>query len=189
MKKQNHEYEFVLSLENGFDDYDRLEGALFKAGCDDATLSLRYGRLFLAFAREATSYEEAVVSAIADVAKAGTRVHQVDGTDLVTQAEIARRVGRSRRLISQYVAGKRGPGGFPPPDCTIAEGTPVWKWCAVSHCLHQNAMINEATAREAQVAWTVNLVLKQSQRSRTSPATLPEFEAGLAQRVMKVLER
>jgi len=50
-------------------------------------------------------------------------------------------------------------------------------------------MINEATAREAQVAWTVNLVLKQSQRSRTSPATLPEFEAGLAQRVMKVLER
>lgn len=65
------DFEFVFTLDGDIDTYDRLENVLFEAGCSDATLSLRSGAIYLAFCREAVSYEEAVASAIADVAKAG----------------------------------------------------------------------------------------------------------------------
>ncbi len=52
----------------------RFEDDLFEAGCDDATVVVRQGRLYLNFDREADSYDLAVASAENDVAKAGGRV-------------------------------------------------------------------------------------------------------------------
>ena len=74
------EYLFTIELV-GVDELTRpLEDALYEAGCDDATLSLRGGRAFLAFARAADSFEEAVQSAMTDVTSAGigTQVVLVD---------------------------------------------------------------------------------------------------------------
>ncbi len=53
--------------------------ALFEAGCDDATVSSQGGRISLDFDRSAPSMRDAVVSAIADVHKAGMKVARVDG--------------------------------------------------------------------------------------------------------------
>lgn len=188
MTECTQEFEFVLTLHASIDDYDRLENALFEAGCDDATLSLRFGRLFLAFCREATSYEEAVVSAIANVTKAGAIVDQIDDCNLVTQAEIARRAGRSRQVINQYITGKRGPGKFPAPDCQIAEGAPLWLWCEVSIWLFQNGFIKESDARKAQVVWTVNMALWQARRKRRKPSDDPEYDERLAARIYQTVD-
>ena len=80
-----------------------VEDALFNAGCDDATLSMQYRLLYLEFSRSAKSLEEAIITAINDVRKAGigAEVLRVDECDLVTASEIARRISRSRELVRQ----------------------------------------------------------------------------------------
>lgn len=65
------EHAFALIVE-GVEKIDqRVTDALFEAGCDDATLSMRGGVLYLEFAREASSLEDAVLSAIRDVLRSG----------------------------------------------------------------------------------------------------------------------
>jgi hypothetical protein len=50
---------------------DEVTDALFQAGCDDALVGMRDGAIYLDFDREAASFRDAVLSAIADVEKAG----------------------------------------------------------------------------------------------------------------------
>jgi hypothetical protein len=64
-------HEFVLALPGVAKITRKIEDALFRAGCDDATLYQREGKVFLAFAREAEDRPGAIVSALEDVGKAG----------------------------------------------------------------------------------------------------------------------
>jgi hypothetical protein len=64
-------WEFTLELTGTEDPTTELADALFRAGCDDATLSKSGGKLRLDFDREAESLEEAVTTATNDVRKAG----------------------------------------------------------------------------------------------------------------------
>ncbi len=56
------------------------EGAdeLFAAGCDDGTPAACAGVVWIHFDREATSLEEAIASAVAQVQAAGFRVSKVE---------------------------------------------------------------------------------------------------------------
>lgn len=56
---------------------DHYEDALYEAGCDDALVAVIDGTIFLDFDREASSYENAVKSAIRDVEHAGGRVLKI----------------------------------------------------------------------------------------------------------------
>ena len=114
----DREYDFALILTGVPELSTAVEDGLFQAGCDDATLSMQYGSLYLEFSRAAPSLKDAILSAIRDVRKAGVGadVWRVDSHDLVSPSEIARRIGRTRQLIHQYITGARGPGGFPAPD-------------------------------------------------------------------------
>ena len=105
--------------------------------------------------------KEAILGAIRNVQEAniGARVLRVDSCNLVTQAEIARKIGRSRQLVSQYIAGVRGPGGFPAPACNITDGAPLWYWCEVAHWLWQNDMVKEDVARAARDTAAINSTL------------------------------
>jgi len=47
---------------------------LYEAGCQDAVVFIQDGQLFLEFDRQAPSYEAALTSATADIAKAGGTV-------------------------------------------------------------------------------------------------------------------
>lgn len=152
------EFDFALIVGNIHELTQDVEDSLFKAGCDDGTLSIQYGLLYIEFSRLASSLEEAIISAIHDVHSAGinAQVRRVDECNLVTAADIARRMGRSRQMVHQYITGKRGPGGFPAPECHLTEGYPLWPWYAVSHWLVQNNLIRPEESMNAEVVDAIN---------------------------------
>ncbi|MCZ2342824.1 MAG: helix-turn-helix transcriptional regulator [Bacteroidales bacterium] len=155
------EYDFTLILAQPSELTDVMVDALFEAGCDDATPSVSYGRVWLEFSRSATSYKEAVLSAIRDVGDAGigAEVSQVDECRYVTQAETARRIGKSPQYIHQLITGKRGPGRFPPPACHLSEGVLLWSWCEVALWLFQNNIIPQDLYEQAEINHAINTVL------------------------------
>jgi hypothetical protein len=171
------EHDFVLVLAGVTDLTPKQEDALFEAGCDDATISLRFGTIYLTFTRFAPTLKEAVLTALRDVRKAniGAVVRHIDECNLVTQAEIARRIKRSRQLVHQYITGQRGPGGFPGPDCYITEEKPLWRWCEVAYWLRQNNMIKEDTLRDAQLIATINSVLEFQHQKQIEPSLTEEI--------------
>lgn len=162
------EYEFALIVSGVPELNGRVEDAIFSAGCDDATVSMRYGRLYVEFSRSAPSLKDAIISAIRDVAKAGigARVLRVDDCNLVSAADVARRIGRTRQLVHQYITGQRGRGGFPAPVCRIAERAPIWSWCEVSRWLATNGLVSEEVWRNAEVVEAINAVLDAPSRER-----------------------
>jgi hypothetical protein len=129
----------------------------------------------------APSLSKAVVSAIRDVtnAKIGARVVRVDEFSLVTQAEIARKIGRSRQLVNQYITGVRGPGGFPGPACDITDGFPLWRWCEVAQWLFQNGMIRETELRAAETVAVINSVLEFVYHRQLNPELVVELFSDL----------
>ena len=163
------EFDFALVLD-GIDELtDDVMDSLFEAGCDDATPSRRLGRVYLTFSRMAPTMWDAVLSAIGNVRGAGigADVLRVDVCNLVTQADIARKIGRSRQVVSQYVSGARGPGGFPAPACgDISEGNTLWYWCEVAYWLWENGMVREEVATEAEEAAAINSVLEVQYHER-----------------------
>ncbi len=165
------EFEFALVV-GGVPELTRaVEDALFNAGCDDATLSIRYGQLYVEFSRSAKSIEEAILGAIHNVRDAGVgaEVLRVDECNLVTQSEIARRIGRSRQLVSQYISGARGPGAFPPPEFYLAEGAPLWAWCAVSYWFSENDILRPEEGWNARVIAVINNQLEAEQYRESNP--------------------
>lgn len=68
---KDREHDFVLTLAGLADLPPGAEDALFEAGCDDATISVRAGRVRLSFTRVAPSLAEAVADASRDVEQAG----------------------------------------------------------------------------------------------------------------------
>ena len=170
------EYDFALILTGANDLTDDVMNALFEAGCDDATPSVQYGCICLEFSRRAESLKDAILSAIRDVRKAniGADVLRVDECDLVTPAEIARRIGRSRQLVHQYMTGKVGPGGFPAPDCNLTDGAPLWTWCAVSYWLCANDMIRPEQLRDAEVVAAINNALEYTHQRGRNPDLVEE---------------
>ncbi len=165
------EFDFTLVLGGVSEITEEMERALFESGCDDATLSARSGRLYVTFSRMAASYKDAVISAIKDVRRSniGATVLRVDQCDLITQSEIARRIGRSRQLVNQYITGDRGPGLFPPPACNITEKVPLWYWCEVAYWLESNNLIKEEELREAQDITVINSVLELEHQKLVAP--------------------
>jgi hypothetical protein len=121
----SHEFTFVIDHPVSDDDLD----ALFDAGCDDATPEQNDSRALLHFDREAPSLAEALVSALADVERAGLQVGAVRSDDLVSCREIASRTGRTYESVRLLANGQRGPGGFPLP---LSDGSWVlYSWAQV----------------------------------------------------------
>ncbi len=163
------EHDFALIVQGVPALTTEAEDTLHKAGCDDATLTVRYGLLLMEFSRSAPSIQEAIISAIHDVESAGigAQVVRVDDCNLVTMADIARRIGRSRQMVWQYIMGARGPGGFPPPVCFVTEHRALWAWCEVSHWLAQNNVLRPERHWDAEVVAAINNALEMAhQRAR-----------------------
>ena len=73
--------EFCLILANVHSISNEMAKLLLEAGCDDGTPFSSQGIAGVGFSREASSLEEAVRSAIADVSKAGFIVARVESAD------------------------------------------------------------------------------------------------------------
>jgi hypothetical protein len=135
MSRTKVRFTFTLILSGVSEVTTELEEALFEAGCDDALLGSRDGVVFLDFDREARSFQEAVLSAIANAERAGVSVQRIEPDELVTMSEIARRTGRTRESIRQLATGLRGPGLFPPPVANLRQRSPIWRWTEVASWL------------------------------------------------------
>ena len=152
------EYEFTLVLDSR--DYDAAEKAIADAGCTDALVGLRYGCIFVDFCRTAPSLLEAILAAMTELSRVNLCVRRVDSCGVVSQAEIASRIGRSRQLVSQYVQGSRGPGNFPPPVCHIDDDhAPLWNWCEVAQWLFDNQLTKREILDDALVTDVINNIL------------------------------
>ncbi len=172
---ENKDFDFALALDGVKALTREVEDALFEAGCDDATLTWVYGRLWMEFTRTAASLGDAILSAIRDVRRAdiGADVLQVDECNMVTQAEIARRAGRSRQYVHQLITGKRGPGNFPPPHCHLTEKVELWAWGEVSPWLYENSVIKQSTHEEFETIEAINEALRVG-RAEASVSPLVE---------------
>lgn len=170
-KSRVRSFEFVLVISGISAITAELETALFNAGCDDATISMQRGKVYLDFNRTAPSLGEAILSAIQTVhdANVGAKIERVDMCDLVTISEIARRVGRSKQRVHQYIHGKGGPGNFPAPICTVSEKAPLWYWCEVAYWLHANNMISEDDFHEACDLAAINSTLQFAHQRQSNP--------------------
>jgi hypothetical protein len=124
------DHEFTLLIEGPDLQSDANLNALFDGGCDDALFGRRDSVQYADFTREATSFSEAISSAIEDIESAvsGTRVLRVEPEEFVTLTAIAGRMNRSREGIRLLAEGKRGPGGFPAPVSWIDAKTRIWRW-------------------------------------------------------------
>jgi len=179
------EHDFALIVGGVGELTQHVEDALFNAGCDDATLSIQYGLLYMEFSRSAPALEDAIIGAINAVRNAvrnagiGAEVLRVDECDLVTPSEIARRIGRTRQLIHQYMNGTRGPGGFPPPECHLTDNAPLWTWCAVSYWLVQNDLLRPEVGWNAEVVEAINNFLESERQRQRYPELVDEIARGL----------
>lgn len=171
------EYDFALVLTGVNEITDDIASAIYASGCDDATVSVRSGRAYVTFSRRAESMKAAVLSAIENVmaANVGVKVLRIDDCNLVTQSEIARRSGRSRQVIHQYITGIRGPGGFPPPACCLCDESPLWNWCEVCGWLWENNMLKEEVLRSAEEVEVINNVLELQHKRETNEPLVTEI--------------
>jgi predicted DNA-binding transcriptional regulator AlpA len=164
------EQDFGLTIRGELTD-ERLE-ALFDAGCDDTTFSTKDGLTFAAFAREAPSLLDAILSAVQAVESVeGLEVLQVDPDELVWASEIAARTGRSRQSIDQLVKGQRGPGGFPVP-ASHATRNPLWRWSEVERWFAAYEGRQPRADRSALIA-AINGALQARQGLRAAPEPAP----------------
>jgi len=123
------EHTFTLILTGPVDDHI---DDLYDAGLDDAMIGATDGVSYAEFDREAPTLADAVRSAIRDVETVPhVRVTRVEPDDMVTAAEIAERLGRSRESVRLLIAGKRGAGDFPAPVSHLRQRTRLWRWSDV----------------------------------------------------------
>ena len=179
---RSDEHDFALLVGGIPELTEEVENCLFEAGCDDATAGFFRGLLTLDFSRGAPSLQEAVLSAVQDVRSAGipgAEVLRVDSCNLVTASEIARKIGRSRQLVHQYINGDRGPGGFPPPECHLKEDRPLWAWCAVSAWLAEHQFLRPEVSHQAEVIEAINRTLAADRQARRLPDLVREVAEGL----------
>ncbi|MGH3928999.1 MAG: hypothetical protein ACRDTF_03365 [Pseudonocardiaceae bacterium] len=125
------EWTFRLTI-RGIELTDEQLDTLHEVGCGDGSFSVEPdGTVLGFFDREASTGQDAVISAILDVERAGigARVLRVQADDdWLTASEIAARVGRSRQSVALLAHGERGPGDFPAPAARRRSSNPLWSW-------------------------------------------------------------
>ncbi|HEY8474775.1 MAG TPA: hypothetical protein VIL37_19410 [Natronosporangium sp.] len=166
---------FTLVLDRRPDD-DEL-AALLEAGCDDATFGVEHGLPIAEFDREAPALADAIASAVRDVESAGLRVLRVLEQDLVTLADIADRIGRSRESVRRYATGERGGGGFPPPVNPGREGTVFYRWSEVAPWLREHVGLDAPEHDPALVVADLLLQARQHRNRVTHMSALTDLLA------------
>lgn len=150
-------YVFRLMVSDPIDD----DGAnrLFEAGVDDGYPESGPKGHSIGFDREASSFHEAVLSAIKEVEEANFEVLRVEPDDLVSAADIAQRSGRSRQSISSLINGTRGPGRWPRPVAGNVR-SPLWRWSDVAAWFHEFDRSQEVNEEEAALTAAINELLR-----------------------------
>jgi hypothetical protein len=141
-------YAFRIRLQDPLpeDDADRVYDAF------DEEVSVEEGPKgnYVGFEREARSFLDAVLQSINKIIKLGFEPLAVED-ELVSMADIAERIGRTRQSVSMLVSGTRGPGGFPRPVAGNVR-SPLWHWADVA------TWFESATGHETDVEERVRTI-------------------------------
>lgn len=145
---KNQSYLFTLILKDVNENTPGLEDSLYESGCDDALINYRNNAVFLDFDREASSFEEAVISAIKQVESSSIKavVASVAPENLVTMSEVAKRLNKTRQVISLWINEDRRKSAskpFPQPRMKLADKSPLWKWNEIVEWLYYHNLIKE----------------------------------------------
>jgi hypothetical protein len=182
-------YEFSLRLNREVTDAE--VEALYEAGCSDAAVETGPLGAMIEFDREAPSLAEAITAAVRDVEKLpGLRAVGLACDSMVTLLEISERAGVSREAVRLWAAGRRGPGGFPPPVMITAGGESVWEWEQVVPWLLENGPGRQGafvcTFRVADPAAHVLLTADRVLRARDALRSEPDD--GVRKELERLLE-
>ena len=150
---------------------DSLIDAVFETGCDDAAIGRVDGIQYVDFDREAASLDRAILSAVADLERIdGVEVVRIADAGLVSMADIATRIGRTREGVRLLITGARGPGGFPPPTTDPRSRYRLWRWSDVvvwsSRHLDENLADEDD---EVLAAFNAGLELRHHRRRLAPP--------------------
>jgi hypothetical protein len=165
------EFDLIVSGLDLEDDVAKLDA--FEECVGDVTFASHGGVVRAAVERVAGSLGEAIRTAVDDVESIpGASVMGIEPDEYVSQAEIAVRLGRSRQSVSQWIAGVRGPGGFPPPAFQSGK-VALWRWSTVSSWLRAVGLLAPGEAdRSSVVIAAANALL----HARRMVAALDEQE-------------
>jgi hypothetical protein len=170
-------YEFTLVIEGLDLDDDDQGNALFDAGCDDATFGEVDGRGYADFHRDAGSLTEALISAIRNVESVpGLRVVHSEPDELVTAAEIADRLGKSKEYIRLLANGERGGGAFPAPVSHMRTRNRLWRWPDVAAWA---GVVKPNEVHDAYVLAAVNAMLDLRQLRTQVPDEVKHLASAL----------
>jgi predicted DNA-binding transcriptional regulator AlpA len=152
----------------------------FEAGCDDATISFQKGHVIVDFAREASSIDAAICSAVECVEKAGAHVDRVEPDPLVSLSDIAARTGLSRAAITNYSKGERAEN-FPSPVARVTSKTSLYDWAAVAAWLFQHKQLSREEAIEAEAVRVANAAIqsREPKLKETLRGSLKAYEKAL----------
>ncbi len=161
-------YNFSLVITPPTVDEETAADSLYSGGCDDALFSVSGGVYEVEFDRDAPSFQEAVLSAIKNVNKAGigARVIRVVPDDLVNANAIAERSGKTRQAVRFWHLGQRGEG-FPMPRAIVGK-SPVWSWVSVARWLHGRGEIEADAVETAKVIAKFNREIEATTEQSTS---------------------
>jgi transcriptional regulator with XRE-family HTH domain len=161
MEQAMKTFEFTV-IASGLDPQaDDFEDRFFAAGCDDATISFQKGAIILDFARDASSFADAVRSALLNVVQAGARPVHIEPDYLVSLSDIAERAGLSKAAISLYAKGERGQD-FPAPIARVTTESPLWDWVEVADWMHRHDKLPGQTLADAKVVRAANLAVQSA---------------------------
>lgn len=165
MIRNKNKYNFILIMSGIYDLNESIEDGLFKAGCDDATLSFHNQAAYLEFDREADNLKYAVLSAIRDVEDSGLgiKVIGVEPGDLVNAAEIARRANVSREYVRKLMNTENVKSKLPVPRQSLNNATTLWSWAEISNWLYSMKILkNTYIMKDAELIRDINEILKES---------------------------
>ena len=167
MLKKTPKFEFAVIASGPDPEQDEVLDRFYEAGCDDATVGFQNGRFIVAFAREAATFEEAVASAVADVAKAGAKVERIEPDPLVSLSDMAARAGLSRAAMTNYFKGHRA-AAFPPPVAKVTSDSPLWDWATVARWMVAHRRLGRDAAIAAEVVREANAALAEGDLRMTA---------------------
>jgi len=126
--------ELAFIFDHGLSNRAVLEEAFYTADLTELTLMSRNGVFYAVTSWNPSSEDatalNALVRKITD-AHPSIRIQSVEPSNMVTSAEIARRLNRSRQSVQLWISGARGSGNFPVPVAGMTSKTLIWNWIEV----------------------------------------------------------
>ena len=181
-----HHFSLVLERRGGAGKVPELPGDTHgSAGLDE-----REGVPVAEFQRSAATLADAVLEAVRELegAGAGWRVVRVEPDELVSASAIARRLGRTRQSVAQLVAGRRGPGGFPPPAVWVDGAARLWRWSDVAEWF--SVAVEHAPGVDRLAAEFLAMLNGELQarrhRERLAALAAPDLEPGSERHAVEV---